>query len=53
MIGLLCFVLAVLASQGPAFAVTGVPIGRAAADRNEAARGDPADEHGESALGPT
>src|SRR3984957_16205807 len=27
------------------------PIGRATADRNEAARVDPADEHGESALG--
>src|SRR5258707_10751839 len=27
------------------------PIGRATADRNEAARIDPADEHGESALG--
>src|ERR1700680_2079232 len=27
------------------------PIGRATADRHEAARVDPADEHGESALG--
>ena len=29
------------------------PIGRATADRNEAARVDPADEHGESVLGRT